>query len=571
MRHKYYFTPQGSHLMPYDWFLAIETAGSDQLFSGQGNLEKYGWLWTAEDSSKMNPDGLPIGFTKGLEDVEETGKWMGWTCAACHTGEVVVKKQHYRVDGGPANVDVGRFLGDLAIAVQANLVDPGKFGRFVGRVLGQAPDPERVAALKRQYMLFSTTLLGRTAMRTPTYPAGPGRVDALGQIITAMSVFQLRMPENYQSPDAPVSYPFLWYTPQLAWVQWSPISSNTIGRNAGEVLGVFGEADFIRDERDTAKFAPKVEGQIEFAFLAGNSIPEQLKTGNEVNPHDKIQKQGKSDDGFLGSTVSYKNLYELEQWIDGLSEPRWDEAAFGAIDPKRWTLGRDLFSRDCRGCHNMPPFDKTPAAENIRDKEFIAIKKVPFNSVGTDPVYIQNLTGRLSRTGDLGPVLFEGETVVPAGRFFLGGVAAVVEKGLDDLGLPFEDKLRYSGFRYYKPEAPGEKPKPYRPSSLADLKAGPLLGIWATGPFLHNGSVPNLDQLLSPPESRSKVFWTGSMELDTEKLGFVSEEHPSLFRFDTTIRGNGNGGHKYPDEPYSDAQRRAVIEYLKDPTRPSGN
>jgi hypothetical protein len=42
------------------------------------------------------------------------------------------------------------------------------------------------------------------------------------------------------------------------------------------------------------------------------------------------------------------------------------------------------------------------------------------------------------------------------------------------------------------------------PPSTTDIKAGPLLGIWATGPFLHNGSVPNIYELLSPPRERSR-------------------------------------------------------------------
>lgn len=454
IRHQYYFTPQGSHLMPYDWFLAIEQSDNDQLFSERANLAKYGWLWAHEDSTAVNPDDLPIGFTKGVVDVRGTGKWMGWTCAACHTGEMVVNRQRYRVDGGSATADVGRFLTDLAKAVQANVLDANKFKRFAGRVLGSNQTQESIGTLQQHYQLYSATLAGRVAMRTSTFPGGPGRVDALGQIITAMSVFQLGIADNYQSPDAPVSYPFLWYTPKLAWVQWSPISSNPIGRNAGEVLGVFGHADFIRDERDAMEFAPTIAEQLSYSFLSQNSVPDELKQRDSARSGEgeKVEYGNRAQHGFFSSTVEFENLFHLEQWLNTLTQPKWNEAVFGPIDRNMGAKGAVLFKRNCRMCHNMPPFNMTPKEQNIAGKQFIKIGKVPYKVVGTDPTYIESLTGRFTNTGDLGPVLFDDETVVPAGWFFLGGVTAVVKRGLDDLALSDKEKLVYSGFRFFPPE-----------------------------------------------------------------------------------------------------------------------
>lgn len=576
MRNLYYFTPQGSHLIPYQWFLALESATSKTMFSDRTNLTKYGWYWTFDgDDSPANPDGLPIGFTKGTMEVKGTGKWLGWTCAACHTGELAVNKKRYRIDGGASQVNVGTFLTDLSATVRANLVDAEKFKRFVGRVLGTNPDPSQVKTLTQQYKLYSSSLSGRVALRTPTHPAGPGRVDALNQIINAMSVTQLGEPDNYQPPNAPVSYPFLWYTPQLAWVQWSPISSNPIGRNTGQVLGVFGDADFTLPpqpqtetahlESNKAKTA-SVKDQKIYEFLARHSVPDELKTSTTAESESNLPFEQRAQQGFLSSTANIKNLFDLEQWLQKLKEPQWIEEDFGTIDLDLSKKGAELFKQDCRVCHNMPPFDFTDKADNIAQKQFIKIGRTPYNVVGTDSTYTETLIGRLSKTGDLGPVLFEGEEVVPSAQFFLGGVLAVVEKGLNDLGLTPQEKLLYSGFRFYPPEKPGDKPKPYRPTSITDLKAGPLLGIWATGPFLHNGSIPNIYELISPPESRSSVFWVGSHELDTKKLGYKSEEAPGLFRYDTSIKGNGNSGHVYPEKPYTEEQKMALIEFLKKPT-----
>ena len=94
----------------------------------------------------------------------------------------------------------------------------------------------------------------------------------------------------------------------------------------------------------------------------------------------------------------------------------------------------------------------------------------------------------------------------------------------------------------------------------------PLDGIWLRAPYLHNGSVPSLTALLDPPEDRPTEFWRGCDILDPVAVGFRAtppdDDCPRAFRFDTTLRGEGNGGHTYgttlaPDE------KAALIEYLK--------
>jgi mono/diheme cytochrome c family protein len=94
----------------------------------------------------------------------------------------------------------------------------------------------------------------------------------------------------------------------------------------------------------------------------------------------------------------------------------------------------------------------------------------------------------------------------------------------------------------------------------------PLDGIWLRGPFLHNGSVPTLRDLLEPPERRPAVFYRGYDVFDQRNVGFVSNvpeaEGRTFFRYDTSLAGNGNGGHLYGvGLPESD--KRALVEYLK--------
>jgi hypothetical protein len=93
-------------------------------------------------------------------------------------------------------------------------------------------------------------------------------------------------------------------------------------------------------------------------------------------------------------------------------------------------------------------------------------------------------------------------------------------------------------------------------------KAPPLNGVWAAGPYMHNGSIPTLYEVLLPPEKRSREFAVGRREFDPVKVGFVTEPAEGTFQFDTTIAGNKNTGHPF-GAPLTEAQRWQLVEYLK--------
>ena len=88
-----------------------------------------------------------------------------------------------------------------------------------------------------------------------------------------------------------------------------------------------------------------------------------------------------------------------------------------------------------------------------------------------------------------------------------------------------------------------------------------LDGLWTRAPYLHNGSVPTLADLLKVPEQRPKEFRVGYDVYDPEHVGFVSNG-PEGREFETTLPGNGNGGHLY-GTGLSDKNKRALLEFLK--------
>lgn len=89
--------------------------------------------------------------------------------------------------------------------------------------------------------------------------------------------------------------------------------------------------------------------------------------------------------------------------------------------------------------------------------------------------------------------------------------------------------------------------------------AATLSGVWARSPYLHNGSVRTMAELLTPPEKRARTFHRGSHRFDEEALGYSDE---GAYVFDTSAPGNSNSGHDYATK-LSEPEKRDLIEYLK--------
>jgi mono/diheme cytochrome c family protein len=528
-RDLFYYTPQGSRLIPYAWFMALEIADGQDMFASSAHLQSYGFI-PADGAHPLNPGGLPIGFAidplgpkpgtlpppgADLVDATRVGQYLGITCAACHTGNVSVGGREIRIEGGAGNVDFDRFYADLAAAVSRTILDPAKFQRFAARVPGGS-SPTGAANLSQQLAYFEVKIAGDAMIRSPTLASGFGRVDALTQSINAIAVGDQVDPQNLRPVNAPTSFPSLWLTPDLEFVQWNPIAANPLGRNGGEVLGVFGAATLTGD--------PK---------------------------------------GWFTSTLVIKQLQALEGWLGELQPPKWDESIFGPIDAALAHKGEALFQQDCASCHNAPPYRRTDPAANLFQKTFIEIGRVDYRDIGTDPVYFDSLLQRLVRTNAATALVQGGQAVVPAAAYFANTVGAVINRAMDDAGLTEGEKNVLNGYRWRPPALPGGPPRPYAATSLTQLKAGPLAGIWASGPYLHNGSVPTVYELLSPVAERRAVFWTGGRELDRERVGFASDDAAGRFRFDTSLAGNHNTGHLYPPQGLSRDERLAIIEYLK--------
>jgi mono/diheme cytochrome c family protein len=516
-REMFYQTSQGSRTISYDMFLNLEVADGRELFRSNQNSERYG-LITQSANQRTNPDGLPIGITKTL--ITE-GRWagpaqIGVTCAACHTAQLTYGGKRIRIDGGHGNVfDFMAYVGGLDDALQATLADQAKFDRLAAR-LGASSGDSKTALRARFAKEASRVHQYRShALVTPS-TWGPGRIDAIAAIVNRLVAYEAGIPENFSTPLAPTKIPFLWNSPQGSWNQWRGVQQDPIQRNEAEAMGVFVDIDL----------------------------------------HSKTPEEGLFD-----STEMPLNLQKIENALDRLAPPKWPEELLGRIDRNKALKGKSLFVSICAGCHNVWPYTWTEP--NKYGKRFLRVGLVPQTLVGTDPGQFDDLRPYVI-TGELGsqlPSPNKGDRYISTGVLYNILQQQILSKSLVPLKLTEAEAADLHGFR--------EFPLPSPPIRV--YKAAPRDGVWATAPFLHNGSVPNLYEMLLPAKERTKKFYIGR-EFDPVKVGLDTNVKSGTFLLDTSLPGNSNAGHSFENAPLgngvvgpllTEEQRWAIVEYLK--------
>ena len=640
----FYNTTQGSGLLPYDFFLVLEQANSKELFRSNKNIDRFRYL--PRKVTYFNPDALPIGIVK---DTYQGKDYVGFTCAACHTGQINYKGKAIRIDGGPAMADMATFLKELQKAMEAaqkaeknkklpenvialkaeknkkfvekvialnndystakevnadlkkwtnaislynavnNSIHEGKkidygyarldaFGRIYNRVLQHVISRDQLADLLAQlrsatgrYLLNQTQIenvladvdevvirdddfaliLERLRGSKPKYPDFS---------LTDMLRFRDKM---FNSPNAPVSYPFLWDIAQSDYVQWNGLASNAavgpLGRNAGEVLGVFAILDWKADDRWFGLSAWLRR------FSLSSIASGQSTTRTPI---------------YFKSSINLTNLKRLENHLHGLKSPEWPESILGKVDKEKASRGKLIYAKRCLSCHEL--IDRSN-----RDRKVIA-KMFKLKAAGTDPAMARNSVEYKGKSGNfkhtyqstaVGKVITAEEA--PVAMILTAATIGVVT-------TPDADKWfirRWAEWAYTLASSifqndikasvktgnydPDTTAKPY--ASLLAYKARSLNGIWATAPYLHNGSVPSLYDLLLPVKCkegtgdgqyRPDSFQVGAREFDPKKVGFKSEGYKG-FEFKTNLRGNRNTGHEYGACRMNDLERWYLIEYLK--------
>jgi len=563
-REAWYGATQGSRLIPLAWLLALEQPGQKSMFLDANYVEGFRYL------ARADSHGLPVGFAIDRQNdsdlLESRLRWMngqgskepwvGMNCAACHTSKLSYNGVDVVVDGGPTLADFQSFLEALNAALAETRADPLKFDRFAHRVLTSTSlskpgdtqaNRNRLRQALEQHIAFERV---HATMNATTTRYGNGRLDAFGHIFNKIVLIANRKAPQGNASDAPVSYPFLWNVNQHERVQWNGAAPNLkmpglqaydIGglvRNTSEVTGVFADVDTRRSWR-----------------------------------------------GGYRSSVNAKNLVAMEQLLGTLAAPRWP-SAFPAVNPELAKEGGDLFKTRCSECHQLL---KSRTDLDTRIPLQISLFKPtaahPNPAPGTDRAMACNAAVTEANTGALkgvGVGYFNASTKfgdrAPVGSMLVTVIAGELwSHRWDVVGSYLKSFVGLNPPPRVQRAAAPAAANPTRQALCEDAtgdtlgyKARPLNGVWATAPYLHNGSVPTLYDLLLPPAERPSTFYVGTRRFDPKKVGYMTDkatDNPFFFETrDATGRpkwGNSNEGHDYDNASLSPHQRWALVEYMK--------
>ena len=226
--------------------------------------------------------------------------------------------------------------------------------------------------------------------------------------------------------------------------------------------------------------------------------------------------------GAYPPTLDVDRVLRTAKWLETAKPLVYPYSIDGSLAGQ----GQHIYEQYCSGCHGTrePPFRHDPPQSN----ELVGTV-VPIEKIGTDRWRLDSYTW----------VLAVNQSTLYAGY----------EK---DWGFDPSYPQRFTHFR----KQPG-------------YANSPLDGIWLRAPYLHNGSVPNLWELLKPEKDRIGSFYRGNDVYDPKNVGFVStiaeQDGHKFFPFDTRQPGNGNTGHtgRSYGTDLPDQDKWALIEYLK--------
>jgi hypothetical protein len=482
---------------------------------------------------------------------------------------------------------------------------------------------------------------------------GFGRTDALGRIANTVFGDHLAA-GNYQAATAPVSYPYLWNIWKFDWVQYNGSVKQPLARNIGEALGVGAVLRLTDDYGDpipedqrylSSVMIPNLE-RIEHTLqtLEPPRWPEDLlgavdqarATQGEVlfrthcqgchGPHPAAPAQqrasapGKTWPGteWKIEVIPVEHIGTDPAEAVGFVSRRYDLSQAGltraeierVLRPQlirnlarttRWHLedvvqARQAAGEDAAALANLlatyPDPDAHPVA-SIPRESFAAIAAALGEAKAADAD-----SGSASwecdlacKTQTLLQDVTTGEADIDRRLQAIDPSRLTEGEGLNILGLMIKAKyFADNHLSWEQQQCLGGFGILDLPQQVAGYKPRPLEGVWATPPFLHNGSVPNLYQMLLPPDQRSRRFFVGRRDFDARHVGYVSvpadAHEDDGFWFDTGLDGNRNTGHAFTAtaaqldaarrDPkgnplpagvigplLSDEERWALVEYLK--------
>lgn len=493
---------EGSELVPMSVLEALRNPKNGQPFLYQ--LADYGFL-----VESANPHDLPVGWSVQVREFAgRDTPFIGVNCAACHSGELRYNGQTLRIDGAPNLFALEQFFLDLREGIRALRKDEVAAIRFVRdlvrlrRERGQDVDILADSPAVRQVLEAVNEADGLDPREHQIVREAVGKEpgDFLAQVLRKLMVTGEKVERRLKTME----------------VLSNAIDSGVdLGPGRGDSFGIIRDLLWPDDgvRLDAPVSTPHLFNFNQYGWIHWDGNTQSVMQRNIAQA---IALGADYDPATLNSSVLPENLHQLEMVGRKLRPPVWPEKLLGQIDRSRAERGRVLFEKICAECHT---------GEKI----------VPLEVVRTSPARATNFALPLG------------------GRPFpevLGEAAKRAEAAL------------FSA-HHISPEraAQLEVPNPQWRSTGGYVSRS-LAGVWASPPYLHNGSVPTIYDLLLPAAKRMVRFPLGHRDYDPRKLGFTTDVPQPQFVFDTTSQGNGNQGHEYGTD-LDEEGRWDLIEYLK--------
>jgi mono/diheme cytochrome c family protein len=497
--------------LPYWVFKALPQIYRDKL--GDQGWGRFGLI-------TRDGDDLPLGFSRRVVSGVER---VWFNCSLCHVGTYRLPgdDRQYLIAGAPSNnlrlqemivflIEAGRDPGLTADVMMQGIRDAG----------GDLSWPERLIYRHLAFPRVKARLqwVGeRLAFIHRQEPWGPGRVDTFNPYKAIQFNFPMD-PDHIATAalNGASDYPAIWqqHPREGMNLHWDGNNDSVAERNLSAALGA----------------------------------------------------------GVTPVTVDRKAIKRIEAWMQTLPAPRFP----GPIDAASVQRGEPLFARYCAACHGrgVALGDRPPGYAEIRapgsaygagyDSGNGAGYADDCPAPAAEPPYAAQTRQTQPETYGEGDFAY-----APArpydydrGRYpCLGHTVALSRIGTDPgrwqsytREFAAAQNLLYAGYPW----------RFHRFRKTDGYASQPLDGIWARSPYLHNGSVPTLRDLLEPAGARPAQWLRGSDELDLERVGYRSDAAAPgrLTPYDTTRPGNSNSGHEY-GVTLRDDQKAALVEYMK--------
>lgn len=542
-----YTMDEGIQYLPINVLMALKRPNDsglrvmDELLLAKP--ERFGLL-----PNYANPQSdIPLGITVSQD--KEYVPIAGVACFTCHTSLISNDKgQFFLVDGASSRFQVDRFIAEMLKSMVATLINPIEFDAFYARyqariAVRETTDPlttenEDLSPLVKQSFLTNNTVDLENKLPSPTASTKQTTLD--GAYPTAANLATKNKMYVYLVKR------FIFFLAQTKYgnkASGSHVADSGPGRaNPWSVA-----KNMIADKYFRSKIVrePSREegGPVNVPFNWDYDRQKMVfwsGTTNsmlERNMAQCVSLITNFNEKTYETTCSIKKMTEVSKYASKVHAPTWPEGILGTIDHDKADKGKVIYKDRCLSCHDPIASQTTPGSANYN-----------YLDVGTDDSYVW---GQMEYINNL--------------DIFPNMIAPFINK----VKITAADGEGISRFDLNRLED-GRSPATWQMPVGNKIVAKPLAGVWATAPYLHNGSVPTMWDLLLPVVARPAQFRISGYVYDAQKLGYREDKKlPDGFDFVVSCQncvGNSNAGHEFGID-LGDEDKWNLIEFMKSYTK----